>query len=307
MTNKISLAQLQQLLRDEKTTPDDIREFFTLNEIESRGFAPVVTLDPEKVEFGDDEAALAISSFNNWSRRYRARVFRSKIKSGWVGPTCISEGDSYFQYPILLDDIIDNFMKSHAVESLGAAGDLLEAMVQSGELIATYDPSVHDFVLISGGGNDLLGEGRLQTFIRPFEPERIASRYLNSYFKPFLDNAINNFDALISGLKRKNSDVRILTHTYAYALPNNGKWLGKPLKAKGITDETLQREIIKVIVDKFHTAMKKLERRHAGNLLVVDCRKSLPHPSDWTDELHPNNAGYARIAARILAKTTVTS
>ena len=61
--SKIDLDDLYRLLRDEDTTPAQLRPYFKLNEADSHSFSPVVTIDTDAVDLGADEAALAIASF----------------------------------------------------------------------------------------------------------------------------------------------------------------------------------------------------------------------------------------------------
>ena len=47
----------------------------------------------------------------NSCRLRRRWAFEAKISEGYAGPIIVSEGDSWFQFPILLDDTIDNLSR----------------------------------------------------------------------------------------------------------------------------------------------------------------------------------------------------
>ena len=89
------------------------------------------------------------------------KYYRKKIAVGWSGLRIVSEGDSWFQYPFLLDDVIDQLFDQFAIFSLDAAGDLLQDMKKQDELSGAITAEQPQVVLLSGGGNDLLGDGRL--------------------------------------------------------------------------------------------------------------------------------------------------
>ena len=61
--------------------------------------------------------------------------FNAVLAGGYDGPIIVSEGDSWFQYPLLLKDTIDHVMNRYAVMSLGAAGDLLNRMADKQEYV----------------------------------------------------------------------------------------------------------------------------------------------------------------------------
>ncbi len=48
---------------------------------------------------------------------------------------------------------------------------------------------------------------------------------------------------------------------------------------------------------RFNEAMRGLERRYPGRVLVVDCRGAVGS-GRWYDELHPNDQGFGDVAAR---------
>ena len=77
------------------------------------------------------------------------------LADGYKGPVLVSEGDSWFQYPIKLEDTIDHlYAKGFAVRSLDAAGDTLENMLKDREYVDAIGEAKASIFLFSAGGND---------------------------------------------------------------------------------------------------------------------------------------------------------
>jgi lysophospholipase L1-like esterase len=229
------------------------------------------------------------------ARWRRQRQYRRKIGT-WQGVRIVSEGDSWFQYPFLLDDVIDQLFDAYAILSLDAAGDLLADMVRQNELVSAVVQERPDVVLLSGGGNDLLGGARLSRMLLPYEASRPPEAYLGEAFEVNLRQVIADYETLVARLAAVAPATQILCHSYDHAIPANGRWLGRPLAAIGIAEPGLQRHIIWHIVDRFHQALSKLAASHA-NVRLVDCR-GVVDDSLWHDELHPANAGFKAVATR---------
>ena len=162
-------------------------------------------------------------------------------------------------------------------------------------------------MLLSGGGNDLLGGSRLTTAVLPFESDRPAEAYLGDAFDANLTAVLSGYEHLFSRLQQVAPQTPILTHVYDHAVPANGRWLGRPLADIGIVDPVLQREIVCAIVDRFHAALVRLADTFAV-VRVIDTRGSV-HDDRWHDELHPTDDGYrsvARLFADAIAQATRT-
>jgi lysophospholipase L1-like esterase len=294
-TQEISLAELQRMLADIDVPDAQIRPFLVESAEESSPLNPVVKINPTKIDADLAEAAVALSSLNGVARWRRQRQYRRKIGT-WQGVRIVSEGDSWFQYPFLLDDVIDQLFDAYAILSLDAAGDLLSDMVRQNELVSAVVQERPDLVLLSGGGNDLLGGSRLARVLPSYEPSRGPEAYLGDEFEANLRQVIADYETLVMRLGSVAPTTRILCHSYDHAIPANGRWLGRPLAAIGIAEPRLQREIIRCIVDRFHQELSRLAERHA-NVRLVDCR-GVVDDKLWHDELHPANAGFRAVAVR---------
>jgi hypothetical protein len=136
------------------------------------------------------EADVAMRFFNAMSKRRRQKKYLKKIEDGWSGLRIVSEGDSRFQYPFLLRDVIDQLFDEFAIYSLGAAGDLVQDMLDQDEILQAVRQHNPHVVLISGGGNDLLGDGMLKTALHPFKTGKPAKDYPNATFDKRLKDII---------------------------------------------------------------------------------------------------------------------
>lgn len=111
--------------------------------------------------------------FNSGEQAKRTRHLRKLLRD----KTCrqrvfvLAEGDSWFQFPsfglwrLRMDavrDILDHLIARDdiCVESIAAGGDWLSNMLHSREYVDALSQTEPDVFLFSGGGNDLLGDGR---------------------------------------------------------------------------------------------------------------------------------------------------
>ncbi len=306
MTEKMSYAAFLELLARPETTQAEVRarNLLVLDQAQSDAFAPRFRPNPETVEDEGLAGDAAIGVFNWLARQERRRIYDERIRSGGAFVRVVSEGDSWFQYPVLLTDIIDVVIAAprFAVRSLGGAGHRLIDMVQHGEVFEAARREAPDVVLISGGGNDLLGGGRLARYLHPFDAGRTPDAYPNDRFEAQLRRLAATFEQLFLRLARERPGVHILCHGYDHAVPRgDGKWLGRPMASLGIVQPDLQRDIVRVIVDRLNDVLIDLSRRHAGVVNHVDCRRVVAE-GEWRDELHPEDAGYAKLAARFIER-----
>ncbi|MBP0482218.1 SGNH/GDSL hydrolase family protein [Sagittula salina] len=292
----ITESELRRRLMDPSVPDSEIAPYLMEDTRGSRGFDPVIVPNPALVTPSMEEGAVLMSSANRIARWRRDVQYKAKLRT-WDGPKLVSEGDSWFQYPILLSDVIDHLGAHYAIRSLGAAGDLVADIVAQDELIATVAAERPDGVLISGGGNDLLGEGRLVRSLRPYDPALGVDDYLTQGFETALHAVITDYRGLLHRLVRGFPGLPVLIHGYDHAIPARGKWLGRPMQTLGILAPGLQRALVARMVDRFYDALTALvdEPGMAGQVGLVDCRSVV---KQWHDELHPTSDSYARVAGK---------
>lgn len=307
--------------------PDSALHPYVLLEPGESAFSVEVRPNPETVT-GIPRLESAMSFLNDRSRRRRQRDFHRALQRGQQRgdrrPVLVSEGDSWFQFPLLLDDVIDHLGKDYLIWSLGAAGDTVENMIDNDT--AEYMQGLEEQAervqafLLSAAGNDVIGArdgapvllsllhkgGRSELpekLINKAELGRVTDRLAASYRKV---------------IGRVRSDPRfaalpILIHGYDYPFPfpfgsndnrrpiwvltNRDKWLGSAFEERGIFGAELRREILRMLIDTLYDTLAEVAAEDA-HVHLVDLRGTLTKRTDWIDEIHGTGPGFARIAAK---------
>ena len=227
----------------------------------------------------------------------------------------VALGDSWFDYDftaMFLDgghDLIDHLDHSGLLNvfRLSVAGDTLEHMVNGRQM----DNAVHainvinpDFVLVSGGGNDLAGSDgvRLERFLTPGGLDRVAAFVMiGGAFR-------KTYQTLIDEVRKVASGLPIIVHGYAHGIPDGrgvihplrhhplaGPWLKPAFDRKGVPAENRQAIVVELI-DLFNAMLRELAAENPG-VHHIDLRPVLrPTPIDWANELHPTSAGFKKVA-----------
>lgn len=193
---------------------------------------------------------------NRQSRAKRQNRFWNEIARNFrqnpAHITVLADGDSWFEHPFL-QDIIDHLNRRDnvAVFSLASGGDWLDNILYQGQYVDMLSVIKPDVFLVSGGGNDLLGEKKLGIFARglqtnrhepkvqaantyiyvPELPEKYAmradddiragARYLTREFFGFINILQWQYYFLFHSIRRKYQTMPILTQGYDFTLPDS--------------------------------------------------------------------------------------
>jgi hypothetical protein len=190
-----------------------------------------------------------------------------------------------------------------------------------------------DALLLSGGGNDLIGGVAELIRIEPppgADPTLPQSYIDGEAFAELLAKVQQAFAAIVAVRDSVHSLSRgspAFVHTYDYATPRDaparfvgsvpisGPWLFKAFAGSGI-DISLQQRIADLLTDGLADAVLALDSDTGGEdtrlpaFHVVDTRNTLVranptergNSNDWINEIHPNLGGYRKIAARLSAR-----
>ena len=329
---KLTAEEFRTLLWSETTSSDQIRPYVSLQQTAGGPFSPSFVPNPEWVESDGLESALSIG--NAWCRWRRRRRFQRRSTAGDQSPVIVSEGDSWFQFPILIDDIIDQLENDFLVWSCGAAGDTAEDVIfESPEYMKALDEQAERVraFLLSIGGNDVIGEDDhdnpvlLKLLYRRSPDRRSPGKLINrAELKRIMDRLERAYRKVV---KTVRSDPRfetlpVLIHGYDYPIPypafrtdprrpfwaSNNEWLGGPMADKMIDDHDTQKEILKILIDEFYDMLERVGSEDA-HVHVVDLRKTLPRVDMWEDEIHATDRGYAIVAdkfRRVLGRVIPT-
>jgi hypothetical protein len=325
---RISMEQLQEMMRDPDIPDTELKKYFTANPQTSKPFAPAIIPDPARVEVAPPadglEGAMMMSWANGLSRLRRQEKFRRRRERGDRRIVLVSEGDSWFQFPIFLEDVIDQLFGTFSIWSVDAAGDTLQNMVLDN---AEYLNALREHgsqvraLLFSGGGNDIVGEDAsgksvISQIVKHFEPGRIADWYIDTEEVTAKLRFIEEcYRSVITNVRAEFPTLPVLCHAYDHAIPGGGpddarnpfwaakdKWIGRPMREDlGITDHPLQREIVKLLIDRLNERLKSLcggnnPNGAFRNVWHVDVRRTVG--TRWADELHPTDEGYKLVAQR---------
>ncbi|MCG8329155.1 MAG: hypothetical protein MI974_15780 [Chitinophagales bacterium] len=106
--------------------------------------------------------------FNKIGRWNKNRRFKKALRKGNSKKNIVAEGDSWFEHPLLVKDIIDWIIKSdrYNVYSIASGGDWIGNILYTGTYITELSLYLPDVFLISGGGNDLVGGNRIAHLIK---------------------------------------------------------------------------------------------------------------------------------------------
>ena len=300
---KISPRKLRRMLADPRVDDSELQRLVLIDEESRNSFEPILRANPETVDTTSMVFQGLLGGINRLARVRRQLQYRLKVNHpSFSGQKIVSEGDSWFQFPLLLADVIDHLFNpfdgfdDYAIFSLGAAGDLLENIINEDEMTQAIEAEKPKVFLISGGGNDLVADGNLANLLHQFEDGRPAADYLNEEFNIFLEEIIQLYRGLFIRLLSRFPSLKIICHGYDYAIPNNGNSLGQPMATRGITDQGLQKEILRVIIDRLNESQIRLVENveFGGRVFHVDCRNAVGE-KNWFDELHPNNTGFEAV------------
>ncbi len=328
---KITFEELKRMMADPSKPDSELRPYLVPAMRGDGSGYPDARPNPQTVELppsAEFELESAMAWGNSASRWRRKSAFYTNLDSFPERKILLSEGDSWFQFPLLLDDVIDHLTRTHLVRSLDAAGDTLDNMlVRNPEFLTTLiqlDEELTargrkvDALLLSAAGNDIIGEDQfgkpaLLALLRNHKPGKPAAWHV----EPKAMKAA--LDIIEAGYRKAIGSVRaiaayrklpILIHGYDYAIPGGfpddprhpgyaaqDKWLGKPMADRAILDPQLQRGIVRYLIDNLNDRMAAIAGTPAQTSVhFVDCRTAVGHVSRWNDEIHPTSDGYATVA-----------
>lgn len=323
----ISFEELEAKLRDPTVLDSEIRPFLMADTRDSGAFDPRVVPDPTKVSM-DEQARFRVESVLRWgnaiARWRRQRRYEMRRAAGEKLPVLVSEGDSWFQFPFLIDDVVDHLGADHLIWSLDAAGDTAENMVfgrpEYLKALRERRPNNVAGFLFSAAGNDVIGEdhtGRpvLSALLKPYKEGQGSAWHVDqARFGAVLQFLEGCYRDVIGKIRAEDGfgTLPIILHGYDYAIPAmdrndprnprhaaKNEWLGAPMDEKGIKDPELRKGIVRFLINGLYDMLNNVAGQCADTrVFVVDLRGTLQHVTDWADEIHGTSQGFAQIADR---------
>lgn len=326
---EIGLAELQRRLADPQVEIATLKPYLVVERDPATGLAKLAP-NPKRVKDIDDpglrtRGMSGMDALNGAFRARRRAEFELRLALGDKRPIVLAEGDSWFEYPLLLDDTIDALLPAYNIFCLSAAGDTMANMAANIEVVESLFRLVGErglavrAVLLSAGGNDIVGD-TLAKCVREFAGQGSAEDLLDrAALKPELDKISHGYERIIAKLRAVRADIPILVHGYDHAIPLNRPlpphpwdkdliaanaprdgWLAIPLSRRKITDPRLQAGIVKLMIDAFYERLRAFANPTGTGakkgVYLVDNRNTVK--GRWNDELHPTKEGFAAVAAK---------
>lgn len=297
---------LTRTLADPAVSRAELASHFELDLAKSKAFSPRFRLRQETAArlHPDDEMLAGSLSLGDYFAQRRQRAYREKIAAGWTGLRLVSEGDSWFQYPIVLADIVDQLFADYAIFDLSTAGDTLQNIRRGvADVIGVIRAERSHGLLLSGGGNDFLETAIFSHLLRGAgaNTHGAADFVIKHRVDEVMQRVRADFAAIFEAVTGAVADVKIFCHGYDYAIPRfGGPYLWDVMQGKEIP-EALRPDVVKILVDAFNGMLHALaaEPRFAANVTYVDCRGAVGHQTGfWYDEIHPFDRGFGSVANR---------
>jgi hypothetical protein len=218
------------------------------------------------LEESAESATGLMGRFNRMATARRQKAYFRKIRSGFrIGANqrqklIVAEGDSWFNFPVFIKDILDWLGKDpdYAVYSIASAGDWIANIIYEGKYVEELSIHAPDAFLISGSGNDLVSRDRVAVMVdktgaytgkyvtleQREELSRIAT--VDEYqaimaSQPYITNAFYSFLMVIkaqywlmfSSIAKSEvlKDMQIITQAYDYPIPSFKRhWWPNPVQ-----------------------------------------------------------------------------
>ncbi len=239
---------------------------------------------------------------------------------------------------MFVKEIIDHLNKSknqYAINCLASGGDWIANILYEQEYIEKLSLIKPDVFLISGGGNDIVGDYRLAQLVQkrsavggPENPpvdtfkdrSAFGAKCLNKEFFALLNLFKMQYKLLFQSIKQKTNkfeNLRVITQGYDYAVPSskkgwgivrpllnhmngNGKWLKTPLLLNGYKSQNERVSIVTAMIHFFNEMLIDVGKEY-DNVFHIDCRGFVDPENGWFDELHPKSRVFKKIA-RVFTK-----
>lgn len=263
------------------------------------------------------------------------RLHRLLARSGLIEqvPLIFTEGDSWFSTPVTMN-LVDHLVfpdSSAAPIPVFGRGGLFFRAERSGDTAATIFSEENlnrlrrwlgayefDLILLSAGGNDLVGDFLVDTF-DGVDIELSVDEALQIVVATGIFTSLRRlYSAWMDMCSEVRPDTPVLAHTYAYPVRLNapseltvanlglvallkdrvGPWIAPHLQVV-LPSPADQARFVRALVDDFHDRVLRPLSESYTQFHFVDLREQIQDPKFWHDEMHPTGEGFAILAAEV--------
>jgi hypothetical protein len=245
--------------------------------------------------------------------RPKQAVFAASVKQFPRRLVVLSEGDSWFSYPLnaniadhieMMSDLSMLRLEHNGDEAREILGAGSEQLRKIKYYLKNYPV---DALLMSAGGNDLVA-GELKRILNT----RVAGASWQSAVRldtltTVLDDIVDAYARLLDARDALRPSCVVLAHSYCYFEPTGrkaagpfglgsaGPWLRPVLVARGIDPEAEGAQFSRYLIDELHARLQSLAATRR-RFEVIDMRAALPDQVHWADEIHPSGTGFRKLA-----------
>lgn len=309
MAKRITLPQLIEKIQNQKLTPQEAKNYFLVEPNPHRPFDFKTYINPENVDVRNFESLAQDADLlvTNISPAPPGKK-KTAAKKTAAGQKIVAEGDSWFRLPpFIYPKTCIDFLEAtgYPITNLAHWGDTLEEMLVIGEFWSPIDNGA-DLLLFSAGGNDILGNGGLASFLNLFDVGHTkpsdAPYYVKQAFYDNLDIVVSNIETgLIKPMAGRRGGKKIIMHGYDYVIPRpHGPWLGSAMEFNGLDptfNAALCQAIVRTMINAFNSRLKALASKYGNVFIYLDLRGTVGK-NEWFDELHPKEVAAKKIATK---------
>jgi hypothetical protein len=259
-------------------------------------------------------------------------AIRSLSREGRPTLSCLAQGDSWFSYPCghaLISDLDNHLYKGKhgAIENLGVAGRQLQEMM-NGRLLQELLEHLKnppgdrpwDTVLLSGGGNDICGNGVFARWISDYRSgETDPAACITPAFDAELTYLAQLVTQFVDLVEQTSPKALVFLNCYDYALPTGtcvkvlnfcaaGPWIrpafvqrkyysrghARPVTVSG---EDLPTAIVRTMLQRYKSTLDSIAQQHRCVRVVATQGTLGQVKSHWANELHPTDPWFKALAA----------
>lgn len=245
--------------------------------------------------------------------RPRQAVFAASVKQFPKRLVILTEGDSWFSYPLTanLADYIE-MMSEFSLLRLEHNGDEAREILAPGSeqlkklkyYLKNYPV---DLLMVSAGGNDIVAGELKNVLAKKTQGATWQSAVKLGVLTTVMDDIVAAYTRLLDARDQLRPKCTVVAHSYCYFAPTGrkatgpfgllkaGPWMRPVLVAKGIDPDTEGRDVARYLVDELHARLSALAATRP-RFKVIDMRAALPVDDvHWADEIHPSGTGFRKV------------